>query len=164
MKKIIMHVVISVSLTGCVTQYVEPDNGPMAKVTVPKFNSEYKLLGGFSGGAVMLATKGQDDCGEFSKISTTEIGQEDITVNVSAGSDLFISVGRFVGNSSCNVVGLFTPLSGSEYSVEFGNNSKRCGVVVYEKDSNGGKKSTEISRAYASTWDGIKVCTERSKL
>lgn len=156
-------------LSGCASVYQYKNEGASATLNVPKFDTEYRLLGGFSGGMVMISPEKTKNCGEFTVISKDKVGEKDINVNIPANKDLFVHVSRYNGNASCAVVGVFSPQADKSYKVLFNmqsyNMSKhRCNSGVVEVTKDGQFKPVVLKRAFASTWDGIKVCKSKAQL
>lgn len=164
--KILTTIALGSILGGCVgiPTYQPPIDGDLATITVPKFSTKYKVFGGFSGGNVMVATKGPDGCGKFSAISKRGVGKQDISVNVLGNNELFVSVSRFLGNSTCNISMSFFPKSEGDYRVLFRTGGDYCGARIVEVNPDGAFADVESKHAYASTWNGAKVCSKKSDL
>ncbi len=162
MKEILPGILCALFLSGCAAKYTHPTSGPVATLAVPKYSSAYKLGLGFTGANILVAPSDQHGCGELAMISMDGIDKEQ--VDVSASSDLFVAIDRYLGNRSCNVVGVFRPDEGGQYFVEYEYKTTKCYMAVFEEDSDGLKEYVQLSKAYVSEWDGTRVCAEKSKL
>lgn len=140
-------------LAGCatMTDYKPPVAGPVAQLSVPKFTSSYKLLGGFSGGAVQISEKQADGCaGPIMKIPLNKSGSGQ-SIAVAAEKDIFITVYRYWGNTNCKLSGLVKLQSGGSYHVNFGTAARSCFFSV--KKAGGGAIKLRQAKAGA-----FKLC------
>ncbi|RYF51903.1 MAG: hypothetical protein EOO38_01930 [Cytophagaceae bacterium] len=158
MKKYLSVGALSLLVSGCASTYQQPTGGNVATISVPKFESDYKFLGGFSGGSVMLAEKNDDGCGKFSRLDDKSSEGKQIIVNINADKEVFISIGRFYGNNSCVINGYFLPEKQKQYAVVFADNYAECGAAVIDTSNPSSAQAIKLTKAFASKWDGLKVC------
>jgi len=149
--------VVTLALSGCAKSvaYKPPLSGSVARLSVPKFKSSYRLLGGFFGGAVGIAKKNADGCaGPSMEIPLDKAGSGK-SVAVPAEQDIFISLFRYWGNTSCRIHGLVKLKANTSYRVKFGTLAKSCFFSVSEAGSSGAAAPIKLRPAKMGL---VKLC------
>ncbi|MBN1005651.1 hypothetical protein [Amphritea pacifica] len=162
--KLICLVILVISLAGCAATYVQPVDGPTATLLIPKYSREFSLASIISGGDIMVARKEKDGCGNFEVIEISDTDDERIPISVKVGQDIFISIDRYDGNRSCNVIAAFMPEAGVSYDVKSSFTDKWCRVRIINRDSTNMDRRVGLKKGYTSSLDGFRVCDSKDKL
>lgn len=158
--KILTALVICGFVSGCASLYKPPASGPTATLTVPNYNTFFGVIRG----QVRIASKGQDGCGQLARIATDEIGKAEITVKIPADQDQFVSIYYTVGLETCTLALAFSPGQGKDYAMSYNIDRRMCHFEITENGKKAEPQTVNLTRAYASLWDGIKICDSREKL
>ncbi len=156
-KRSMIVIAAAFAVTGCAAPYVAPTSGPTAKLTVLTATDKWDMK---SVANVTVAPKTTaDGCGKFAQnMDLTSFDKEDFALTIAADNDIFFNIQRPYGGIYCKGTGMFHATSGKEYLLNIRFDNGYCYAALTEKTQAGAVIPVKISRAYASSWDGIEVC------
>lgn len=131
MKKI-GSLVFVFALTGCISTYQGTNSKEVAYVSVPKTETSYKLIGGFSGQNVGVGDINEKGCMvNVGKVNSGSLNKDNMLV-VPAGREIGLYVSAYQGNTSCGLGIAVTLENSKNYKLVFGQGYSSCGVDIVE--------------------------------
>jgi hypothetical protein len=160
--KLFTLLAVTLALLGCSSTQEAPvvqrTSGSFTSLTFPVVSDQWE------NGKVQLATNNKRGCGEFSNNILPAIFENDFTLDIEGGQDIFFHISRSEQNLECKEVGFFYATQGNAYTLSLNIKNQQCVISLTEKTPDGALNKINTYPAYASRVDGIKVCRNKDLL